>query len=259
MLAQKTTKPPIQVQAWDLLHAGVKDENTEKRTTAVRVLSLLPGDKEAVKLAEKALQDKKPEVRAAAAMALGEVHSTSSMPKLRQALSDKEVPVVVAAAHSLLLLKDKSAYDIYYAILTGQRRSSHGLIEEQMATLKDRRQMAEFGFEQAIGYVPFAGMGYDAIRALRKEDASPVRAAAARVLADDTDPSTGQALLETAVGDKEWVIRAAALDAIARRGDPALLEKLWPTLTDDKDPVRYTAAAAVLRLTAIAKNKVKNK
>jgi HEAT repeat protein len=181
------------------------------------------------------------------------------MPKLRQALSDKEVPVVVAAAHSLLLLKDKSAYDIYYAILTGQRRSSHGLIEEQMATLKDRRQMAEFGFEQAIGYVPFAGMGYDAIRALRKEDASPVRAAAARVLADDTDPSTGQALLETAVGDKEWVIRAAALDAIARRGDPALLEKLWPTLTDDKDPVRYTAAAAVLRLTAIAKNKVKNK
>lgn len=252
---QTAPKPSLQDQAWQLLHAGVKDENTEKRTTAVRVLSLLTKNREATRLAEDALQDKRPEVRAAAAFALGEVRSTQSIPKLKAMVGDSETQVVIAAAHALLLMKDTSAYDVYYAILTGQRKAGHGLIGGQMETLKDPKKVAALGFEQAIGFVPFAGMGYEAVKVLRQDDSSPVRAAAAKVLADDPDPASGQALLEAAIEDKNWVVRAAALEAVARRGDPALLQKLGPMLEDDKDPVKYTAAATVLRLTAISKVK----
>jgi len=258
-IAQPQPQPSLKEQAWQLLHTGVKEDNTEKRTTAVRVLSLLTGDKEAVKLAEDALQDKKPEVRAAGALSLGELHSTASIPKLKGMVSDKETAVVIAAAHALVLLKDKSAYEVYYAILTGQRKSGRGLIAGQMDTFKDPKKVATFGFEQAIGFVPFAGMGYDAVKVLRQDDSSPVRAAAAKVLADDPDPASGQALLEAAIEDKNWVVRAACLEAVARRGDPALLEKLGPMMEDDEDSVKYTAAAAVLRLTAISKTKSKPK
>lgn len=253
------TAPSLQDQAWQLLHAGVADDNTEKRATAVRVLSLLPNDKEAARLAENALLDKKPDVRAAGALALGEMRSTASIPKLQEMVADKETSVVIAAAHALLLLKDSSAYDVYYAILTGQRKSGRGLIGEQLDTFKDPKRVATLGFEQAIGFVPFAGMGYEAFKVLRQDDSSPVRAAAAKVLANDPDPATGQALLEAAIGDKNWVVRAAALEAVAHRGDPALLEKLGPMLEDDKDSVKYTAAAAVLRLTAISASKGKQK
>jgi carboxyl-terminal processing protease len=44
---------------------------------------------------------------------------------------------------------------------------------------------------------------------------------------------------------------AAAVEAIAKRGDPALLANTVPAMSDKKDIVRYSAAAAVLRLSRI--------
>ena len=83
-----------------------------------------------------------------------------------------------------------------------------------------------------------------------KDDSSPVRAAAAKVLANDPDPATTKALAEAA-GDKSWLVRAAALEALAKRGDTSVLNKIAEHMDDDKTAVKYTAAAAVLRLTAI--------
>jgi HEAT repeat protein len=60
-----------QQQAWDILRAGVNRKSIGKRTQAVRALRLLPGDPEATEMAQTALQDQKPEVRVAAATALG--------------------------------------------------------------------------------------------------------------------------------------------------------------------------------------------
>jgi hypothetical protein len=52
-----------------------------------------------------------------------------------------------------------------------------------------------------------------------------------------------------AVSDNAWVVRAAALEAIAKRGNPILLPtSSQPRPTNKKDIVRYSAAAAVLRL-----------
>ena len=74
-----------------------------------------------------------------------------------------------------------------------------------------------------------------------------MRSAAAKVLADDPDPRSGQALVK-ATTDKHWLVRAAALDAYARRGDSTLVNDIEPCLDDENGRVRFTAAAAIIRL-----------
>jgi HEAT repeat protein len=66
-------------------------------------------------------------------------------------------------------------------------------------------------------------------------------------LAGDPDPRSGQALAKSC-SDKSWIVRVAALDALARRGDRAFLKDIEPHMADEKDRVRYTAAAAIIRL-----------
>jgi len=237
----------LQKRAWDILWEGTHDESTNKRSKATHALGLLSDDPAAVDLAEGQLQDREPEVRAAAATALGEMHSAPSIPKLENALSDKSISVAVAAAHSLLDLKNDSGYGVYYAVLTGKRKTGESLIEKQLDEFKDPKKLAEFGFYQGIGFLPYAGYGLEVVHALTRKENSPLRAAAAGALAHDPDPLSGKALTE-AVSDKDWIVRAAALKAIAMRGDPTLLPYIKPAMSDHEDVVRYTAAASVLHL-----------
>ena len=106
------------------------------------------------------------------------------------------------------------------------------------------------GFHEALGFIPFGGIGWSAIKAVKKGDTSPVRAAAATVLANDHDPKTTEALVNAA-GDKNWIIRAAALEALAMRGDPSVLGTVELYLSDEEGGVKYTAAATALRLLAV--------
>lgn len=191
-----------------------------------------------------------PGVRVAAMTALGQMGSKKSIAKMKEvAKKDKDSTVILAGAHAVLILGDNSAYEVYYAILTGQRKSGASLMEEQAKMLRDPKKMAQFGFAAGVGFIPYASVGLGVVKAVGKDDVSPVRAAAARNLARDPDPTSGKALAEAA-SDKSWIVRAAALDAIARRGDASLLSSLGPALSDSKGAVRYTAAAALLRLTA---------
>jgi HEAT repeat protein len=153
--------------------------------------------------------------------------------------------VVFAAVNALYNLGDPCAYEVYYAVLLGERKSGEGLVESQMKMLKDPKAMARMGFEQGLGFIPFAGVGYSVLKTMTKDDTSPVRAAAAQKLIRDADPKTSEALMRTA-SDKKWLVRAAVVDAIARRGDPALLRAVWPLLNDENDTVRFSAAAAIL-------------
>lgn len=242
-------------KAWDLLQNAAMSKRTIDRTDGVRALGLLSGDARARQMAEDALQDPKPEVRAAAATALGQMHATESIPKLQKALGDSKVPVVMAAAHSLRELKDNSdAYAVYYDLLTGNRKTGDGLIASQVATLKNPKELAKIGFSEGIGFVPFAGIGWDAYRTIHKNDPNPVRAVAATYLAHDPDPATARALV-AATRDKNWIVRAAAIEAIAQRGDPSLSPKVQLRFTDRNPKVRYSAAAAVIRLSAVGSAK----
>ena len=171
----------------------------------------------------------------------------SARPKLRNQLNDNETRVVLAAANSLYLLKDPAAYDVFYALLTGERKSSAGVVETQLDRLKNRREMERLAFETGIGFVPFGSMGYEAWKTVTHDDATPVRVAAAAKLAHDPDPKSGEALAESCT-DSKWQIRAASAEAIANRGDPALLQALITLLSDGNDTVRSEAAAAVIRL-----------
>jgi HEAT repeat protein len=244
------------VQAWTILDEGLASSSYEKRAKAAQALGLITGDPEAERLAIKALSDERPEVRASGAAALGDIGNKSATPELHKMFQDKEITVIMASARSLLDLGDKSGYEVYYAILTGETKTGTGLLDEQKKMLKDPQKLAQFGFEQGIGFIPFAGIGWSAFKMLRKDDTSPILAASAMTLANDPDPRSAEALVNAVNQQKSWLVRAAALNALAKRGDPRYVKAAEDSLSDEKEEVQYSAAAAVIRLSNIAEHRV---
>jgi len=234
-------------KAWRILRDGLNDTDAERRAKAVRALGLLTGSADAEKAAVVALKDENASVRLAAAAALGSMGAEGAKGNLEEALGDSEPTVVLAAANSLLLLHDDVGYDTYYEVLTGERRASKGLIQEQLDTLKDKKKIAQMGFEEGIGFIPFGGIGYEVFKTVTKNDSSPIRAAAAKKLAHDPEPDASEALARAAA-DKNWQVRAAALDAIALREDASLVPRIASAMEDKNDVVRFTAAACLAHL-----------
>jgi HEAT repeat protein len=244
-------------QAWRVLHKGLNDTKVSRRKEAVQALSLINRNRIAQRLAIHALNDEHPSVRTAAAATLGQLRATAAIPDLREALSDKEISVVLAATYSLFLMKDKAAYGIYYAILMRDKKSSEGMVQAQLDRLKDPKQMAELGVQEGLGFVPFGGMGFEAYRQFSKRNKSPARAAAARFLAHDPDPISEDALIQSALADESDAVRDAALDALAERGDPGCIERLLQNLNESKTDVRYRTAAVIIHLSSVKKPRSK--
>jgi HEAT repeat protein len=240
--------------AWSLLEAGLTQKSAARRVAAVRVLGRIPNDPHAIELAEKALKDKSSSVRTAAATALGLMHASAADTDLKQALKDKNLAVVMAAAHALSLLNDPACYDVYYAVYTGARKNNQGMIAQEMKILHDPKQLVEMGVDEGVGFMPFAGDGWQAYQTIMKDkkDGAAAKAALVTALAKDPEPRTGKLLL-TVSQNRNWVLRVAALQAIAKRGDPVLLPGIEPRLSDSKREVRYAAAAAVISLQDAAK------
>jgi HEAT repeat protein len=238
--------------AWLILQEGLTSKRAVKRTNAVHALRILVHNSRAQDMAEQALADPDPKVRASAARALGPMDSVSSQPKLKALLNDKEPFVVLAAAHSLFLLGDRDeAYDIDYEVLNGERKSADGFVASQISELRDPKAVAAMGLETGIGFMPFGGEAYEVYKRVRKDDVTPVRVAAAKELIADRDPKVDAALTK-ACSDRNWSVRAAAVFAIAKRGNPSLLNVITLLMGDKSQTVRYEAAAAVLRLTGAA-------
>lgn len=238
-------------QAWTVLNSGLTNSNIEKRAKAVAELGLLIGDPKAEDAALTALKDDKPEVRAVAAQALGEMGVQTARPQLTAALKDDDITVVLSAAHALVQLGDETGYEVYYAVLTGERKSGQSLLAQQKKMLDDPKKLAGLGFQTGLGFVPFGGLGLSAFKLVTKDDTSAVLAAAAITLAADKDPKSGEAIANAAQQQKKWLVRAAAYDALAKRGDPSLKGVALSGLNDENDQVQYAAAAAVIRLSDI--------
>ena len=234
-------------RAWLLLKAGASEKSHEKRSQSAGALGLLPGNVRARQMAELALQDTSSDVRVAAAHALGEMNAKQSAGALKHALEDSDAGVVLAAAAALLTLKDPAAYDVYYEILTGERKSKGSMLGEGMKTLHDPKKMALLGFEEGIGFLPFGGIGWGAFKFLSKDDVSPVRATAAAALTKDQEAEAGQALV-AASSDSKWIVQVAALRALAIRGEAKYLDAAVTAMSAEKSQVQYIAAAAVIRL-----------
>jgi HEAT repeat protein len=243
--------PQLTERAWAVLDTGLTHKAADHRVEAVKALSLITGERAAIKPAVHALSDDNADVRVAAAVTLGQLHAVSAIPDLKKLLSDKEVSVVLAASQALYQLRDNSAYDVYYAILMGDKKASDGMIQSQIDRLKDPKKVAMLGIEQGIGFVPYGGIGMQAYR-FAKSDHSQVRASAARSLALDPDPMSRDALVQIALTDDSTAVREAALDALAERGDASCVGRLERNLNDSKFAVRYRSAAAVIHLSDTA-------
>ena len=207
---------------------------------------MMHGSEEAEEAAKKATTDKKPNVRLAAVVALGAMKAERAKVELEKALEDSEPAVVLAAANSLLLIHDNEGYDVYFDVLTGEQRGSKGL--------RDKKHMAKLGFEEGIGFIPYAGMSYEVFKTVTKDDSSPVRAAAARKLAKDPDRGTAKALV-AATKDKKWQVREAALQALTEREDAELVPQIAGAMDDEREEVRLAAAACVAHLTVLRSEK----
>src|SRR5579884_3466387 len=93
-------------RAWTVLRDGLDSKTADKRAKAVHALSVLARNAKAEEWAEKALEDPSAEVRIEAANALGQMRAYGARLKLRHALNDTDVKVVVAAANALYAMKD---------------------------------------------------------------------------------------------------------------------------------------------------------
>lgn len=252
-------KTPTPVEnAWSVLQYGVKESSSDRRAETIHALGSLIQNTRAERLVEQALKDNDRNVRSEAATSLGRMNATSAIPALKKALDDDEIKVVLSAADALYMLHNPAAYDVYYAILTGERKGTPGLLKSQLNRLTNRKDLEQLVFETGIGFVPFGSIGYEAWKTITRNDATLVKVDAALKLARDPDPASGRALVSACQDDK-WQVRAAAAHAIATRGDIALLKTLVPLLNDDNDTVRYESAASLIWLSSHPKRKNSNK
>jgi HEAT repeat protein len=236
-------------KSWTILSGAAQDKNWERRAKAIHAVGMVTGNAKAQTMAEAALKDDRPEVRAAGADALGVMGAKGSSAKLKAIImgNESDTSVVFAAANALYAMGDRDAYGVYYAVLTGERKSGDALLDSQMKMLKDPKALTKLGFEAGIGFIPFGGVSYKVFKMATDDQTSAVRAGAAVKLTHDPDPKSGQALA-AAAKDGKWLVRAAAVGAIARRGDASLLSSVAPLLEDENEVVRFNAAAAVIQL-----------
>ncbi len=235
-----------QKRAWTILDTGRQDKSADKRAEAVTALGLLTGNRKAVELVENALADPVPEVRRAAVITLGDLNSKASVPKLRNILNQSDASVVVAIASVLLKYKDPLGYEIYYEILTGERKVGGGIL----SGLKNKKNLEKMGLQEAVGFVPFGGVGLGAYNYFKDSGNSAVDVAAAAALAVDPDPASKKALVQACFGRKD-VISVAALRALAQRGDSSVVNDIQAAMYSGSSSVSYTAAAAVLHLSSL--------
>jgi hypothetical protein len=77
-------------KAWTILQAGLSDKSAGKRAQTVSAVGIIPGDKRAIETAEKALDDPSSDVRRVAVIALGQMNSTASLPRIKSLLGHSD-------------------------------------------------------------------------------------------------------------------------------------------------------------------------
>jgi HEAT repeat protein len=230
----------------------VADKKVVNRLALFSAIGDLGANLKGVRLSERGLNDKDPDVRAAAATSLGEMKSRAAIPKLRIALADKAPQVSFAAAKSLWQLGDRTGRRVLLDILEGEKPASDSFIQsgkrDMQRKLQDPKGLAMLGAEKGAGALlgPFS-MGIPLMKELRGEGAGSPRAVSATMLAARPDKETIEAL-KRALSDRDWTVRAAAARAIGKLGRPDLSAFLTTALEDSKPSVRFAAAVSVIRL-----------
>lgn len=133
----------VKHEAWGILDAGLQDKSADRRPEAIAALGVAAGDERALKTLEEGLQDPKPEIRTAAIIALGDMNAKSSLPKIKALLSGPDAKTTLAIAAVLKHLGDPEGYEIYYELVTGERKNGQKLTDG----IKDKEGLGKDGRE----------------------------------------------------------------------------------------------------------------
>jgi len=236
-------------QAWQILKQGVASPKTGRRISAINALATIPENKDAVHLVTACLKDHDAQVRKSAARKLAEMHATSAIPDLRNALEDYSDEVSFAAALALLDLGDSTGRRVLLDVLSGKRHPSPGFAESEKQALakKMHSPMGMTSLAASATPVPGVGSGVHMIQGLMKDRTSIAKIAAANALAADQDSETTKRL-EAALNDSHLAVRTAVAKALGEHNGPGVISHLQSRLHDSHTAVRDMAAASIIRI-----------
>jgi len=238
-------------QAWKILEGGAGSSDPANRMQAIAALATIGPQPRVVSLLVAKLDDKEADVRRLAAEKLGEIKAQSAVPRLKSALSDPDPVVGFTAAQSLWHMGEQSGRGLLLRVLAHKQAGSTGLVKGTVREAEEKLHqpmgLVLMGAEQAAGFFfgP-ASFGIAIAEELTKDRSLPARVVAASLLGTDSDPSSSEAL-KAALSNSSWVIRAAAARALGN-SSVQVVPLLVPLLNDSKKPVRYMAAASIVRL-----------
>jgi HEAT repeat protein len=174
------------------------------------------------------LTDTRPEVRGAAAQALGKIGNRDVTSQLKSMLSDRSLHVRVRAAEALMRLDDDSGATILQPLMTDESSANRLLAAEAMASRPDASWMV-------------------LVHQLAQDPDPEIRANAAKLLAPH-DPNAARAVLEPLASNDNPAIRELASDALGAvvTTDLTTLRRL---LRDNAAMTRVRAAAQLLAVT----------
>ena len=240
--------------AWEVLKQGLAEKNVDKHRQALTATGSIGTAPEAVQLVEQALKDMDPLIRQTAAAELGQMKAKQSIPALQAAMDDSDGQVAFAAAKALWDMGDKSGRGLIEDVLTGDEKTSNGLVSGAMRDAKrkmhDPRALALMGIKEASGALlgPF-NIGIIAAEQAFKDGSAGGRTLAVALLTDDCDPLTIRLLDWSFTNDKNWAVKAAAAKGLGKCGTTEAIPKLETALSDSHEAVKTMSAAAIIRLT----------
>jgi HEAT repeat protein len=239
--------------AWEVLKQGLADKNLDKRRQALTAAGSIGDAPEALQVIEQALKDMDPLIRQTAAAVLGQMKAKQSIPALKAALDDSEGEVAFAAAKALWDIGDKSGRPLIEDVITGQEKTSQGMVSGAMRDAKrkmrDPKALAMMGLKEASGALlgPF-NIGILAAEQAFKDGSAGGRTLAVALLTEECDAQTFRLLDWSFSNDKNWAVKAAAAKGLGKCGTPDSIPKLETALSDSHEAVKAMSAAAIIRL-----------
>jgi HEAT repeat protein len=238
-------------KALSYLFEAIADASTaaEIRAAYARALGRSPQRQPAAAFLRQRLGDSReaPAVRAAAATGLGALGLPEHKAVLRDASSDADPAVRLAASSALLALSgaDVDRATVLGAILADREQSGNARAgaAQQLGALKDPRALPilRAALAEALPSLPKPATPAEALEMagiLKRQ----VPLAAARALGELDDPAAGAALLEYSK-DREPEMRLAVFESLARlKADEAVPAARAAVLDDDDYRVRRWAA-----------------
>jgi HEAT repeat protein len=202
---------------------------------------------------------KNPDHRKQAVAALGAIGPAPDAVKVLEDVlrKDADSGVRQTAAAALWDLGDPAGKLTFEEIIARERKLSKGLVggkmDEAKQTMHDPGKLAYMGVKEAAGALlgPFSmgiPVAHEIMKDVTKDPGATGRALAAEYMSKDCDARAVQMLEWSLKEDGNWLVKAASARALGKCGDTQAIPVLEGYLKDSHEPLKYQAAAAIVRL-----------